>query len=97
MYGPHQFKVSLSSKHYVSDHEHEAAPLAAPLNGTVVKHLQPLGAKLSKGDPVVVIEAMKMEYTLNAPFNGTLSSYCFAEGELVSHGAMLAIVDAEEA
>ncbi|WP_462152504.1 acyl-CoA carboxylase biotin carboxyl carrier protein subunit [Pseudoalteromonas xiamenensis] len=52
---------------------------------------------MKKGDPVVVIEAMKMEYTLNAPFDGTLASYCFAEGELVSHGAMLAIVDAEEA
>ncbi|WMN60136.1 acetyl/propionyl/methylcrotonyl-CoA carboxylase subunit alpha [Pseudoalteromonas xiamenensis] len=97
MFGPHQFTLALSSKHYVSDHEHEAAPLAAPLNGTVVKHLQSVGAQLKKGDPVVVIEAMKMEYTLNAPFDGTLSSYCFAEGELVSHGAMLAIVDAEEA
>ncbi|MFC0117321.1 acetyl-CoA carboxylase biotin carboxylase subunit [Pseudoalteromonas xiamenensis] len=97
MFGPHQFTLALSSKHYVSDHEHEAAPLAAPLNGTVVKHLQSVGTKLKKGDPVVVIEAMKMEYTLNAPFDGTLASYCFAEGELVSHGAMLAIVDAEEA
>ena len=41
----------------------------------------------------MVIEAMKMEYTLNAPFEGTLTSYCFGEGELVSHGDMLAIVE----
>jgi len=87
----------LRSKHYISQHEHEEAPLAAPLNGTVVKHLVEVGAEVSKGDAVVVIEAMKMEYTLNAPFAGTLTSYCFAEGELVSHGALLAIVEAAEA
>ncbi|GMM84628.1 acetyl/propionyl/methylcrotonyl-CoA carboxylase subunit alpha [Pseudoalteromonas sp. MTN2-4] len=87
----------LRSKHYISQHEHEEAPLAAPLNGTVVKHLVEVGAEVAKGDAVVVIEAMKMEYTLNAPFAGTLSSYCFAEGELVSHGALLAIVDEAEA
>ncbi|MCO7188488.1 MULTISPECIES: acetyl/propionyl/methylcrotonyl-CoA carboxylase subunit alpha [unclassified Pseudoalteromonas] len=93
MFGPYQFDVALKSKHYISEHEHQEAPLAAPLNGTVVKHLQSVGAQVSKGDPVVVIEAMKMEYTLNAPFDGTLTSYCFDEGELVSHGAMLAIVE----
>ena len=42
---------------------------------------------------MVIIEAMKMEYTLNAPHDGILQSYCFAEGELVSHGALLAIVE----
>ena len=41
----------------------------------------------------MVIEAMKMEYTLNAPHDGILQSYCFDEGELVSHGALLAIVE----
>lgn len=97
MYGAIAHSFELKSKHYISDHEHEAAPLAAPLNGTVVKHLQPTNSQVNKGDPIVVIEAMKMEYTLNAPFDGTLTSYCFAEGELVNHGAMLAIVEPVEA
>ncbi|ASD67193.1 acetyl/propionyl/methylcrotonyl-CoA carboxylase subunit alpha [Pseudoalteromonas piscicida] len=96
MYGPYQHTVELKSKHYISDHEHEAAPLAAPLNGTVVKHLLAVGTQVNKGDAVVIIEAMKMEYTLNAPFDGTLTSYCFAEGELVSHGDMLAIVEEQD-
>ncbi|PCK29913.1 acetyl-CoA carboxylase biotin carboxylase subunit [Pseudoalteromonas piscicida] len=96
MYGPYQHTVELKSKHYISDHEHEAAPLAAPLNGTVVKHLLAIGTQVNKGDAVVIIEAMKMEYTLNAPFDGTLTSYCFAEGELVSHGDMLAIVEEQD-
>lgn len=97
MYGAIAHSFELKSKHYISDHEHEAAPLAAPLNGTVVKHLHPTNSQVNKGDPIVVIEAMKMEYTLNAPFDGMLTSYCFAEGELVNHGAMLAIVEPVEA
>ena len=56
-----------------------------------------MGSTVAKGDAVVIIEAMKMEYTLNAPHDGVLTSYCFAEGELVSHGDMLAIVEEPEA
>jgi 3-methylcrotonyl-CoA carboxylase alpha subunit len=96
MFGAIVHRFELKSKHYISEHEHEATPLAAPLNGTVVKHLLEIGSQVQKGDPIVVIEAMKMEYTLNAPYKGTLNSYCFAEGALVSHGAMLAIVEPEE-
>lgn len=88
-----QTKFELIDKHYISSHESDALPLAAPLNGTVVKHLIDVGSAISKGDAVVIIEAMKMEYTLNAPHDGILQSYCFAEGELVSHGALLAIVE----
>lgn len=88
-----QVTLSLDSKHYISSHETDAVPLAAPLNGTVVKHLVDVGSTLGKGDAVVIIEAMKMEYTLSAPHDGILQSYCFDEGELVSHGALLAIVE----
>ncbi|WP_404340164.1 acetyl/propionyl/methylcrotonyl-CoA carboxylase subunit alpha [Pseudoalteromonas mariniglutinosa] len=91
-----QLKLNMVDKHYISAHEGDALPLAAPLNGTVVKHLVAVGSTISKGDAVVIIEAMKMEYTLNAPHDGVLQSYCFAEGELVSHGALLAIVSNED-
>lgn len=95
MYKALQTTFELIDKHYISEHESEALPLAAPLNGTVVKHLIEVGKEIQKGDAVVIIEAMKMEYTLNAPHDGVLQSYCFAEGELVSHGALLAIVTDE--
>ncbi|MCQ8876690.1 acetyl/propionyl/methylcrotonyl-CoA carboxylase subunit alpha [Pseudoalteromonas shioyasakiensis] len=97
MYKAQQTQYELIDKHYISEHESDALPLAAPLNGTVVKHLVKVGDNINKGDAVVIIEAMKMEYTLNAPHDGVLISYCFAEGELVSHGDMLAIVDESEA
>ena len=97
MYKAQQTVLELIDKHYISEHESDALPLAAPLNGTVVKHLVEVGSTVAKGDAVVIIEAMKMEYTLNAPHDGVLTSYCFAEGELVSHGDMLAIVEEPEA
>lgn len=97
MYKAQQKVLELIDKHYISEHESDALPLAAPLNGTVVKHLVEIGTTVAKGDAVVIIEAMKMEYTLNAPHDGVLTSYCFAEGELVSHGDMLAIVEEPEA
>lgn len=95
MYKALQSSYELVDKHYISEHESDALPLAAPLNGTVVKHLVDIGSEIKKGDTVVIIEAMKMEYTLTAPHDGVLQSYCFAEGELVSHGALLAIVTDE--
>ena len=97
MYKAQQTVLELIDKHYISEHESDALPLAAPLNGTVVKHLVEVGSTVTKGDAVIIIEAMKMEYTLNAPHDGVLTSYCFAEGELVSHGDMLAIVEEPEA
>ncbi len=97
MYNAQQTVIELIDKHYISEHESDALPLAAPLNGTVVKHLVVVGSEVVKGDAVVIIEAMKMEYTLNAPHDGVLTSYCFGEGELVSHGDMLAIVEEQEA
>ncbi|WP_149982465.1 acetyl/propionyl/methylcrotonyl-CoA carboxylase subunit alpha [Pseudoalteromonas rhizosphaerae] len=97
MYKALQTTFDIFDKHYISDHESDALPLAAPLNGTVVKHLIDVGSTITKGDAVVIIEAMKMEYTLTAPHDGVLQSYCFAEGALVSHGALLAIVSDESA
>ncbi len=53
-----QTKFECVDKHFISSHENEALPLAAPLNGTVVKHLLEVGSTITKGDAVVIIEAM---------------------------------------
>ncbi len=95
MYGAATHHYELNNKHFVPEAKDADDSLSAPMNGTMVKHLVPVGEKVEKGQAVLVIEAMKMEYTLNAPVTGTLTEYCFAEGELVSHGDLLAIVDEE--
>jgi 3-methylcrotonyl-CoA carboxylase alpha subunit len=65
------------------------AAFGAPMHGTVVALLAELGANLAAGDPVVVIEAMKMEQTLRAPSAGRVNGFHFGPGDLVDRGASL--------
>ena len=72
--------------------------LTAPMNGTVVTLLVKSGAPVSKGDSLMVIEAMKMEHAIIAPADGTVSEFFYKEGELVDGGAeLLAFAESEEA
>jgi 3-methylcrotonyl-CoA carboxylase alpha subunit len=58
--------------------------------GKVIALLAEPGAKVAKGTPLVVLEAMKMEHTLVAPAAGTVKAFCYAVGEQVADGAELA-------
>jgi acetyl/propionyl-CoA carboxylase alpha subunit len=49
---------------------------------------------LKKGDPIVVLEAMKMEHTLTAPFDGKLAELNAKAGAQVSEGVVLARLEA---
>jgi 3-methylcrotonyl-CoA carboxylase alpha subunit len=64
--------------------------LTAPMPGKVIALLVQPGARVEKGAPVVVLEAMKMEHTLVAPAAGTVKSFCYSVGEQVTDGAELA-------
>jgi acetyl-CoA/propionyl-CoA carboxylase biotin carboxyl carrier protein len=67
--------------------------LVASMAGTVVKWLVEPGAEVSAGDPLVVLEAMKMETKISAHRTGTLSSVVSAAGGVVTAGAVLAHID----
>ncbi|MCF1427666.1 MAG: acetyl/propionyl/methylcrotonyl-CoA carboxylase subunit alpha [Shewanella sp.] len=71
-----------------TDHS-QANPLNAPMNGTVVTHLVEVGAQVSKGQGLMVMEAMKMEYSITAPADGRVTEFYFKAGELVSDGILL--------
>lgn len=66
----------------------------APMPGKVISQLVPPGTRVEKGEPLLILEAMKMEQTLAAPRAGTVKGYFFGEGELVREGVVL--VDFEE-
>jgi len=66
-----------------------AASLAAPMPGRIIAHLAVAGARVAKGAPLLIMEAMKMEHTICAPANGTLRSFLAAVGEQVKEGAEL--------
>ncbi|MBM7073299.1 acetyl/propionyl/methylcrotonyl-CoA carboxylase subunit alpha [Shewanella sp. 202IG2-18] len=69
--------------------------LKAPMNGTIVTHLVEVGSEVEAGQGLLVMEAMKMEYTIEAPFAGTVSEFFFHPGDLVSDGSLL--LDMKEA
>jgi biotin carboxyl carrier protein len=67
--------------------------LVAPMPGAVVRVLVETGAAVVKGQPLVVLEAMKMEHTVASPADGTVSEIRVSAGQQVDAGAVLAVVD----
>lgn len=66
--------------------------LRAGMAGTVVKWLVEPGAEVSAGDPVVVLEAMKMETQVSAHRDGTVTGLRAEAGGVVTAGAVLALI-----
>jgi len=68
--------------------------LRAPMPGKIVATPAKAGDVVTKGQPVIVLEAMKMEHALNAPFDGVVAEVAFAVGDQVAADAVLAVVEA---
>lgn len=64
-------------------------PIAAPMPATVLSVLVERGQSVREGDPLVLLEAMKMELTLKAPRDGQIGTIACAGGDLVKPGAPL--------
>jgi len=76
----------------------KAAPtgsLLAPMPGLVLRVLADVGATVAAGQPLVVLEAMKMEQTVTAPADGVVAELRAKAGEQVAAGQILAVVDAQ--
>jgi 3-methylcrotonyl-CoA carboxylase alpha subunit len=67
-------------------------PIRSPMPGRVVKIQVQAGQKVKKGDALVVLEAMKMEHILRAPFDSTVESIGCAEGALVDQKRNLVVL-----
>jgi 3-methylcrotonyl-CoA carboxylase alpha subunit len=57
--------------------------------GKVIALLVEPGAEVERGQPLIVLEAMKMEHTIRAPQAGTVQALRYAVGEQVEDGALL--------
>lgn len=66
-----------------------ADQLTAPMQGSIVAVNVSAGDTVSAGDPLVVLEAMKMEQPLRAPRDGSIAEVLVAEGDTVTGGAAL--------
>jgi 3-methylcrotonyl-CoA carboxylase alpha subunit len=71
------------------DADAASGSLAAPMPGRVVKLMVEAGAKVAKGEPLLVLEAMKMEHTILAPADGTVADVHCTVGEQVVEGVQL--------
>ena len=69
-------------------------PIISPMPGTVLAVHVSEGAAVAKGDPLVTVEAMKMEHVVAAPGAGTVSKVLVAAQQAVALGQPLAELDA---
>jgi len=77
--------------------EDEAGPgnLRSPMPGKVLDVLVSEGDKVSRGAPMIILEAMKMEHTIVAPADGTVTRISYAPGDLIDEGVDLVEFEAD--
>jgi geranyl-CoA carboxylase alpha subunit len=66
----------------------------AAMNGRVVAVLVKQGERVAAGQPVMTLEAMKMEHVHTAPISGVISAIDVAEGEQVTTGKVVVEIEA---
>ena len=74
-------------------HGHGQVTIVAPMPGRVVRVLVAAGDPVDVRQPVVVVEAMKMENELRAPRAGHVREIAVAPGTSVEAGRVLAVID----
>jgi 3-methylcrotonyl-CoA carboxylase alpha subunit len=79
---------------HAGDGATEGGRLTAPMPGKLVAFLAQAGDTVSKGQPLAVMEAMKMEHTISSPRDGKVAELLFAVGDQVTDGAELLKLEA---
>ena len=70
-----------------------AEEIKAHITGVVFQVTARTGESIAAGDPVIVLESMKMEIPVEAPRAGTVKEIRVAEGQTVQEGEIVAIID----
>ncbi len=74
-----------------------AGSLLAPMPGSVIAVHARVGDAVAEGAPILVMEAMKMQHTIAAPYSGTVTELAASTGQQVQAGAVLAVVTPDPA
>ena len=85
---------TVESATHAADGVHETSALTAPMPGVVIRVLAGEGDRVEPRQPLVVLEAMKMETPLVSPYEAVVKRVHVAEGDRVTGGALL--VELEE-
>ncbi|MCW5702041.1 MAG: biotin carboxylase N-terminal domain-containing protein [Bradyrhizobium sp.] len=76
-----------------SERAEQRGGLKAPMPGKVMSVMVAEGDLVERGQPLLVLEAMKMEHRIDAPWNGTVKTLNVAAGDQVANGATLVIME----
>ena len=87
--GAHHTLEHIDPLAHVGEHAVAEGGIRALMPGRVVALLVEPGTRISKGQPLLILEAMKMEHTLHAPADGVCEGFNVAVGDQVSEGAEL--------
>lgn len=66
-----------------------AGGLTSPMPGKIFKVIKGAGSEVTKGETILILEAMKMEHSIRADKDGKVKQINFKEGELVQGGVVL--------
>ncbi len=77
----------------ITEDDKPSGLLVSPLPGSVAKVLVETGQLVDTGQPLIVVEAMKMEHTISAPHAGRVTHIYFTLGEQVAEGAQLLAIE----
>jgi len=67
--------------------------LASPMPGTIIKYVVSVGQSVKAGDPILILEAMKMESALPSPIAGKVKELSCKAGDRITKGAVLAVIE----
>jgi len=91
-----QTKYLIPIEKFISSGDLLHSGCIAPMAGKVVKIQVSIGDQVKKGQAVAIMEAMKMEHVLRAPYAGIVSAVFFKEGAFVEGGKTVVTVNKEE-
>jgi len=72
--------------------EVDGTQLQAPMPGLIIGFEKQVGDSVEKGDPLLILEAMKMENALPSPVSGTVASINCNIGDNVAKGDILCVI-----
>ena len=92
-------RIWINARHYdvmfpdplagISAHHSSEGSLTAPMPGVITILSAKPGDTVTAGQPLLVMEAMKMEHAIKAPFDGVVKAYKFSAGDQVKDGDLL--------
>ena len=93
-----QTKVSLRDLSLDETGDASASGLVrAPMHGKVLGILVEQGERVTRGQRLAIIEAMKMEHTLHAPIDGTIAEIAVTQDAQVAEGAKVMVIESSDA